>query len=58
MPEKPPEPHSADEGRDDRLAIPLDPETALAALLQVDPESEPTPGQDSDSGLRRNPESR
>jgi hypothetical protein len=29
------------EQRDERVAIPLDPEKALKGLLQVDPESEP-----------------
>lgn len=28
---------------DERAAIPLDPETAIRALLQVDPDSEPAP---------------
>jgi hypothetical protein len=28
-------------GRDERVAIPLDPETALRGLLKVDPKSEP-----------------
>lgn len=40
MPEKPAKPHAEDEDRDDRLAIPLDPETALRALLKVDPDAE------------------
>jgi hypothetical protein len=30
--------------RDERLKLPLDPETALRALLAVDPEDEPTGG--------------
>ncbi len=30
------------EDRDKRVSLPLDPETALRALLAVDPEDEPT----------------
>lgn len=41
----------AEESRmDERTAIPLDPETALRALLQVDPEDEPAK---RDSGAAR-----
>jgi hypothetical protein len=33
---------------DERVAIPLDPEEAVKALLKVDPESEPVEGEDDD----------
>lgn len=33
--------HPTPEERDERVALPLDPETALRALLRVDPEDEP-----------------
>lgn len=46
--------------QDERVAIALDPEVALRALLQVDPESEPAPpkraGQRAvESGRKRSP---
>ena len=41
MGERTPSPDAAD----DRLAIPLDPEEALRALLKVDPNSEPVEGE-------------
>jgi hypothetical protein len=51
-----------EEKPDDRLAIPLDPEEALRALLKVDPDSEPVndDGKDegnapADQGRRRRP---
>ena len=34
--------------RDERVALPLDPETALRALLKVDPDSEPPTTTDDD----------
>jgi hypothetical protein len=33
---------------DERLSIPLDPETALRGLLQVDPDAEPVDPADAD----------
>lgn len=39
--------------RDERVKLPLDPETALRGLLAVDPEDEPTedkPGEDEKAG--------
>lgn len=33
--------HPTREDRDEKVSIPLDPEVALRALLQVDPEAEP-----------------
>lgn len=39
----------ADHDRDERVSLaPLDPETALRALLRVDPESEPVEHEDDD----------
>jgi hypothetical protein len=37
-----------DEKRDERVKIPLDPETALRALLAVKPDDEPAEGQPGD----------
>jgi hypothetical protein len=48
-PEKPPEDK-------DRVAIPLDPETALRALRKVDPESEPV--RDEKAGADAGPKRR
>ena len=45
MPEKDPKPKAKDE---DRLAIPLDPEVALRALLEVDPDAMPPEDDDAD----------
>lgn len=38
MPEKH---HPTPEERDERVSLPVEPETAISALLRVDPESEP-----------------
>lgn len=40
-PEMPEQHHPTPEERDERVNLPLDPEAAIGALLQVDPESEP-----------------
>lgn len=41
------------EERDERVTLPLDPETALRALLQVDPDDEPAePTKREDSETR------
>jgi len=42
--------HPTPEQRDERVALPLDQETALRALLKVDPNSEPLP---QDGRVRR-----
>lgn len=39
--------HPTPEERDERVSLPLDAETAIAALLQVDPESEPVEEQEN-----------
>jgi hypothetical protein len=44
---------SPDKRDDSRVQIPLDPETALRALLKVDPESEPV--KPSDEPQQREP---
>jgi hypothetical protein len=38
--------------RDERVKLPLDPETALRALLAVDPEDEPADGEQADDDGR------
>jgi len=38
------QPHPTLEQRDERVSLPLDQETALRALLAVDPDSEPLNG--------------
>jgi hypothetical protein len=38
--------------RDVHVKIPLDPETALRALLQVDPDDEPADAQDRDEARK------
>lgn len=48
MPEKY---HPTPEERDERVSLPLPPEVAIPALLQVDPESEPVEGDESDESL-------
>jgi hypothetical protein len=44
--EKPKHKRPTPEELDERLVIPLDPETAIEAILKVDPESEPDPDSD------------
>ena len=41
------------EERDERMALPLDPETALRALLAVKPDDEPTGDEPEPSGAER-----
>lgn len=56
MPEKKPTSDEIQRERDEPVAIPLDPEVALRALLNVDPESEPVAddaGPDRQSPNRR-----
>ena len=44
--------HPTPEQRDERVSLPLDQETALRALLKVDPDSEPVDAdEDKDEGL-------
>lgn len=43
--------HPTPEERDERVILPLPPETAISALLAVEPDSEPVEGSD---GLPRN----
>ena len=45
MPEKH---HPTPEERDERMSLPLPPEVAIPALLQVDPESDPVPTRPED----------
>lgn len=42
------DPHPTPAERDERVSLPLDPETALRALLKVDPESKPVETTDED----------
>jgi hypothetical protein len=44
------------EERDERVKLPLDPETALRALLAVDPDDEPADPADDDQGESPSPE--
>lgn len=47
-------PGKRNEERDERVALPLDPETALRALLAVDPDDEPADGDQDGSDKQEN----